>query len=119
MLRLPNWLRQAACRGRTDLDFFDPGERLDECLELCAACPVAHMCLAEALDHGEVWGIWGGLDLNQREQLAKELGHPAPIIRPAHGTHRRYAKHKCRCDLCREAHNAYNRRQRERNRSAA
>ncbi|WP_075975707.1 WhiB family transcriptional regulator [Actinokineospora bangkokensis] len=119
MLRLPQWRKRAACADRPDLDFIDPGDHVPECLALCATCPVARLCLTEALDNGEVWGIWGGLDTDQREQLAHELGRPAPAIKPGHGTHRRYAKHGCRCDLCREAHNTYNRRRRQRRRTAA
>ncbi|GAA3890411.1 hypothetical protein GCM10022243_64140 [Saccharothrix violaceirubra] len=116
-LRLPEWRTRAACRGRFDLDFVEPGEQLAECLALCAACPVAEQCLAEALDAGEAWGIWGGLDAERREQLAEQTGHPAPAVRPAHGTNSRYAKHGCRCDLCREAHTAYDRQRRARNRA--
>ena len=119
-LRLPEWRTRAACRGRFDLDFIDPpAEQLAECRALCAGCPVAEQCLAEALDNGEAWGIWGGLDADQREQLAEETGHPAPVVKPAHGTNSRYAKHGCRCDLCREAHTAYDRQRRERNRTRA
>ncbi|SDD86318.1 WhiB family transcriptional regulator [Actinokineospora iranica] len=118
-LRLPEWHARAACRGRIDLDFVEPGEQLAECLALCAACPVAEQCLAEALDAGEAWGIRGGLDADQREKLAEQTGHPAPVIKPAHGTNSRYAKHGCRCDLCREAHTAYDRQRRERNRARA
>lgn len=117
-LRLPEWRTRAACRGRFDLDFIDPpAEQLAECRALCAGCPVAEQCLAEALDNGEAWGIWGGLDADQREQLAEETGHPAPVVKPAHGTNSRYAKHGCRCGLCREAHTAYDRQRRERNRA--
>lgn len=113
-LRLPEWRTRAACRGRFDLDFVEPGEQLAECRALCARCPVAELCLAEALDNGEAWGIWGGLDTDEREQLAAESGRPAPVVKPAHGTNSRYAKHGCRCALCREAHTAYERARRER-----
>lgn len=118
-LRLPEWRTRAACRSRVDLDFVEPAEQRADCLALCAGCPVAEQCLAEALDTGEAWGIWGGLDAEQRERLAEETGHPAPVIKPAHGTNSRYAKHGCRCDLCREAHTAYDRQRRARNRARA
>lgn len=120
-LRLPEWRTRAACRGRFgDLDFIDPpAEQIDECRALCAGCPVAEQCLAEALAAGEAWGIWGGLDADERERLAEQTGAPAPAVRPGHGTNSRYAKHGCRCDLCREAHTAYDRERRARNRRRA
>lgn len=118
-LRLPEWRTRAACRGRFgDLDFIDPpAEQVDECRALCAGCPVAEQCLAEALNTGEAWGIWGGLDADERERVAEQTGAPAPAVRPGHGTNSRYAKHGCRCDLCREAHTAYDRKRRARNRA--
>ncbi|GGM65080.1 hypothetical protein GCM10012275_39530 [Longimycelium tulufanense] len=117
-LRLPTWRHRAACRGRTDLDFIDPTpEQAVECRTLCATCPVREQCLADALTTGEAWGIWGGLDADERAALAEQHGHPAPIVRPAHGTNTRYAKHGCRCDLCRQAHTAYERERRERRRT--
>lgn len=113
--RLPEWRARAACRGRFDLDFIDPRTPAEaaECRALCAGCPVRELCLAEALTSGEAWGIWGGLDTDAREPLAEQQGHPAPAVKPAHGTNPRYAKHGCRCDPCRQAHTAYERVRRE------
>lgn len=120
MIRLPEWRARAACRGRVDLDFIDPRTPAEaaECRGLCAGCPVREQCLAEALTTGEAWGIWGGLDADEREPLAEQQGHPAPAVKPAHGTNPRYAKHGCRCDACRQAHTAYERTRRERRRAS-
>jgi transcription factor WhiB len=116
-LRLSEWRTRAACRGRLDLDFIDPTPaEAVECRALCTGCPVAELCLAEALDNGEAWGIWAGLDADERTLLAEQEGHPSPTVRPAHGTNPRYAKHGCRCGLCREAHTSYERARRERRR---
>lgn len=119
MIRLPEWRTRAACRGRFDLDFIDPTTPAEaaECRALCAGCPVRERCLVEALSTGEAWGIWGGLDAAEREPLAEQQGHPAPAVKPAHGTNPRYAKHGCRCHLCRQAHTAYERARRERRRT--
>jgi hypothetical protein len=120
VIRIPEWRSRAACRGRVDLDFIDPRTSAEaaECRALCAGCPVRAQCLAEALGTGEAWGIWGGLDADEREPLAEQQGHPAPAVKPAHGTNPRYAKHGCRCDACRQAHTAYERARRERRRAA-
>jgi hypothetical protein len=121
MIRVPEWRTRAACRGRVDLDFIDPRTPTEaaECRALCAGCPVAEQCLADALTTGEAWGIWGGLDADEREPLAEQQGHPAPVVKPAHGTNPRYAKHGCRCGLCRQAHTEYERQRRARRRSRA
>src|SRR5882757_9811308 len=114
MVRLPEWRSRAACRGRLDLDFIDPAPaQVTACRAICVECPVRDKCLAEALGNGEAWGIWGGHDTDEREQLAARTGHPAPVVKPSHGTNSRYAKHGCRCDLCRQAHTAYERVRRE------
>lgn len=120
MIRIPEWRGRAACRGRVDLDFIDPRTPAEaaECRALCTGCPVRELCLAEALSAAEAWGIWGGLDADERELLAEQQGHPVPVVKPAHGTNPRYAKHGCRCGACRQAHTAYERTRRERRRSA-
>ncbi|GAA5104742.1 MULTISPECIES: WhiB family transcriptional regulator [Pseudonocardiaceae] len=118
MVRLPEWRSRAGCRGRVDLDFIDPApEQVAECRALCAACPVREQCLAEALAGGEAWGIWGGLDAAERAPLAEQDGHPVPAVLPPHATNSRYAKHGCRCALCREAHTAYERERLRRRRA--
>ncbi|MEV6712009.1 WhiB family transcriptional regulator [Lentzea sp. NPDC051208] len=114
--RLPEWRTRAACQGRVDLDFIEPKSPAEdaECRAMCAGCPVREQCLTDSLANGEAWGLWGGFDSDEREQLAGERGYPAPVAKPAHGTNSRYAKHGCRCDICREAHTAYDRQRRAR-----
>ncbi|WIV59038.1 WhiB family transcriptional regulator [Amycolatopsis nalaikhensis] len=115
MTRGPSWRERATCRGRLDLDFIDPAdEQIDQCRAVCAECPVRELCLAEALTSGEAWGIWGGLDADERAAVAEQSGHPAPTVRPAHGTNARYAKHRCRCAACTAAHAEYERERRAR-----
>jgi hypothetical protein len=60
---LPPWRRQALC-GDHDLGIFYPakGGSNKPGLAVCAACPVRHPCLAEALDDSSLdWGIRGGM----------------------------------------------------------
>lgn len=120
MTRWPSWREQAACRGRLDLDFIDPpDEQVDQCRAACAECPVRELCLTSALASGEPWGIWGGLDAEQRAKVADKDGHPPPAMLPAHGTNTRYAKHRCRCTPCTTAHAEYERERRARVRARA
>lgn len=119
--RLPEWQTRAACKGRVDLDFIEPKSPAEdaECRALCAGCPVREQCLASALASGEAWGLWGGVDADERLRIAERDGHELPAVLPAHGTNPRYAKHGCRCDLCRTAHTDYERDRRARRRARA
>ena len=61
------WRERAACRDRTDLDWF--GDQPDaECEALCAVCPVASECLSEALgrERESDPGMWGGTTPRER-----------------------------------------------------
>ena len=45
-------------------------KRLARATEFCRRCPVAAACLDHALETPEEYGIWGGLDPNQRKELS-------------------------------------------------
>ncbi|MDN5744404.1 MAG: WhiB family transcriptional regulator [Nocardioidaceae bacterium] len=47
--------------------------------ELCAACPLQRACLREALVEDEEWGIWGGLNPQERVALKERLNPPGQI----------------------------------------
>ncbi len=112
---LDRWQRDAACRGRTDLDWIDPPtSQQARCRAVCVSCPVVTICRTHALVNGEPWGIWGGLNPAERAAIAEREGHPIPAVLPAHGTNPRYAKHRCRCLACRRAHTTYERIRRSR-----
>ena len=55
-----DWMDDAACRLRPDLDWFDLDCHLMECLIVCLECQVADECLNYAIDHDARDGIWGG-----------------------------------------------------------
>ncbi|MEV5537439.1 WhiB family transcriptional regulator [Saccharopolyspora shandongensis] len=111
--QVSTWHTEAACREHPGLDFIDPTpDQAEQCRAVCAECPVREQCLADALAAGEPWGIWGGLDTDERATLADRTGAPTPAILPAHGTNTRYTKRGCRCSTCRSAHTAYERRRR-------
>ncbi len=78
---------------------------------ICANCPVRTPCLELALTEGEPHGIWGGLDPQERMQLARQWSLPRPQIRPPHGHRTRYVGTRntpgCRCNTCTAAHARY------------
>ena len=83
-----DWQLEAACRGMEDTWFFPPDReqakartsRISRAKAVCAHCPALIPCRDFALDHGEVFGVWGGLSEDDREKvvIAAETGCPAP-----------------------------------------
>lgn len=68
------WFKDAAC-ANSDPEPFHPGKRtrkrdIAAAKELCGICPVAQLCLATFFR--EEWGIWGGLDEQERRYLRKQ-----------------------------------------------
>lgn len=109
------WRERAACRSGPELDWITPtAESVATCRAICATCPVLSECRTYALQAGEPWGIWGGLDPDERAELAAGLNCPPPTVLPSHGTNSRYAWHGCRCIPCRTAHTNYVREHRKR-----
>jgi WhiB family transcriptional regulator, redox-sensing transcriptional regulator len=68
------WQDRAACRGIDSLLFFGPdgeprGEREireAKAKAVCASCPVQAQCLEYALANSIRYGIWGGLNEEER-----------------------------------------------------
>jgi WhiB family transcriptional regulator, redox-sensing transcriptional regulator len=49
------------CRqGDPDLWFAETPSDVEQAKLLCTDCPVRQMCLTEAKDRREPWGVWGG-----------------------------------------------------------
>jgi WhiB family redox-sensing transcriptional regulator len=73
------WQQAGACRdGAAAADFYPPmhTERKHERLarerrakSVCAACPVQVQCLEHAIAVDERYGIWGGLNHDERRLL--------------------------------------------------
>lgn len=76
-----SWRDDAACRDM-DLDLWFPatGEshKAAEAKAICATCPVAVDCLAEAKAAHIRCGIWGGKTLDER-QRSRRYGKPMPV----------------------------------------
>lgn len=50
------------CEGEMDLFFSaDPAER-KEAMRICRSCPTQEACLRGAIQRGEQFGVWGGVD---------------------------------------------------------
>ncbi|MGW6416347.1 WhiB family transcriptional regulator [Streptomyces sp. NPDC055055] len=77
--RPAHWDRNAACRHEDPAIFFpegDEGDVLEQTAaakEVCRTCPVVHPCLVDAMQRDEQFGVWGGLDEDDRYRLL----HPA------------------------------------------
>lgn len=113
--RKSDWRDHALCADRRDLDWEGRSTRgIKACKEICERCPARDECLSEAIREREPWGIWGGLTVAERTDLAVALGVPPPAHLPPHGTDSRYAKHGCRCSTCRYAHKLHERARLER-----
>jgi WhiB family transcriptional regulator, redox-sensing transcriptional regulator len=101
----PAWMDHAACRGANVSHWYpDTGDHATDAYTVCAGCPVKTECLDHAIDTGEQYGIWGGLNWKQRRRLPRKQRTVTPI---AHGTIAGYSKHRRRhesaCDACRAA----------------
>jgi hypothetical protein len=83
--QLGDWRDLALCAEvDPDLFFPDKGESSRPAKRVCAGCEVRPECLQYALDHGERFGVWGGLSERERRELARQ---PNPVRHcPAHGT---------------------------------
>lgn len=70
---LGDWRDDAACLGE-DIELFFP-ERSQtlaaRAKAICAECPVRIDCLDESIANGERFGIWGGLDQEERRRVAR------------------------------------------------
>src|SRR5690606_28703763 len=68
--------RELPCHDRRTWNLFYPvtGTRnaLERAKAVCGPCPVRDACLTHALTHDERYGVWGGLDTDERDALTDE-----------------------------------------------
>lgn len=62
-----NWQSESLCSkpvNRKSIDWFfsSETEKKNSAKNLCFSCPVRKSCLQWALEHKQIWGIWGGRD---------------------------------------------------------
>lgn len=74
-----DWRDAAACIDMPADVFFPIGEtgeavpRIARAKEVCAQCPVKEACLDFALLTNQEFGVWGGLDEEERRQIRRRL----------------------------------------------
>ncbi|MST34225.1 WhiB family transcriptional regulator [Acidimicrobiaceae bacterium USS-CC1] len=73
-----HWREDAACRD-VDAGLFFPTGSGPEALEqtahaklVCSDCPVAQECLIFAVTTNQEYGIWGGLDEEERREVRRQ-----------------------------------------------
>ena len=64
------WTKDARC-AETDPDIFHPevGQNVDAAKKICDECPVKAQCLAFALRHPRLTGVWGGTTPKERARI--------------------------------------------------
>lgn len=89
-----DWRDRAACPDYDpELWFPHPGQDdvAEQAKAICRRCPVVDDCLRWALDTGQSYGVWGGLDEQQRrharrhEPAAPTMTAQGPRPAPLHG----------------------------------
>lgn len=123
-----DWRDDAACQGSpVSLWYPELTNAQRPAKRICAACPVQAQCLQHALDAGEAYGIWGGLNERERRHLRRgdvkpaprAVRHPrppAPFIHGRPGTsgyQRHLREHTEPCTPCRAAAAEYRKSRRE------
>ncbi|HEV2368855.1 MAG TPA: WhiB family transcriptional regulator [Acidimicrobiales bacterium] len=72
-----DWRREAACRLMPADLFFPVGaaagalEEIEAAKRVCGGCPVSVECLEFALSTRQEFGVWGGLDEEERRLIVK------------------------------------------------
>jgi WhiB family transcriptional regulator, redox-sensing transcriptional regulator len=69
------WMNDALCIDCAEVEFFPVrGESSLPAKAVCSTCQVRFECLAYALDHEIVQGVWGGLNGRERRALRMIAG---------------------------------------------
>lgn len=72
-----DWREQAACLSADPELFFPVGntgsalDQIERAKAVCARCPVTEMCLQYAMDTNQDYGVWGGLNEDERRTLKR------------------------------------------------
>ena len=69
-----DWSTRGMCVGIDPDALFVQGKEQRTAKQVCRGCPVALECLADALQSGAEFGVWGGLTERERRALLRQ--HP-------------------------------------------
>ncbi|ANE81708.1 whib transcriptional regulator [Mycobacterium adipatum] len=61
-----------------DLWFAESPSELERAKALCADCPIRSLCLNEALERQEPWGVWGGEIIERGAIVARKRPRGRP-----------------------------------------
>ena len=68
---ITDWTARAACKGTDPDELFVEGAAQNRAKLICRGCPVRTECLADALDNGIEFGVWGGMTERERRALLR------------------------------------------------
>ena len=68
---LHDWTTSAACNAADPDELFVTGAAQNRAKTVCQGCPVRTECLADALDNGVEFGVWGGMTERERRALLR------------------------------------------------
>ena len=65
-----SWYKQAQC-AELNANYMYPKDRHEEqqAKNICHNCPVIEQCLAQSIRDREIYGIWGGMNPQERQRL--------------------------------------------------
>jgi WhiB family redox-sensing transcriptional regulator len=87
-MHLMSWYQQARCHRYDPEIFFDTRKRSERRAKtICSKCAVQGECLSFALQSGTEFGIWGGLNADERRMLVLRRKAPgeAKVLVPVPG----------------------------------
>lgn len=68
---ITDWTTRAACKGTDPDELFVQGAAQNRAKLICRGCSVRTECLADALDNGIEFGVWGGMTERERRALLR------------------------------------------------
>ncbi len=73
LLAIQRWMKDAACKGNTEGDWFPdhPGRTpaIKLAIDICNQCAVKQECFDYAMQYPDLHGIWGGVTARKRSSL--------------------------------------------------
>ena len=83
MIGRPEWMDRAACKNMDTAVFFQTSTvKIAESMRHCVVCPVRGDCLAHALAHSDMVGVFGGTTTDDRRRL-RSVRHTESLLHVA------------------------------------